>query len=597
MNPSPVHLAAQNVARPSAPGERPNRAVRAAQPRRLGGRALALVALLGAAAQLSCGEPEAPTAPLTDAERARAGEIARAAGRAHADGPEHFASGRSTARADLSPPVRQDTSVQRLADRLLPEVAQAVGLRALRPVVAGEVDRAGMRAMLADDLQRGSKTEADPRLGATNVAALDEESEQYLDSMQDQVLGLYDPASGQLVLKAGLDVGEQERTMRHELTHALQDQHFDLRRLQKAGYGDADRASALTAVLEGQAMVAMQVQGVEPEGLDPGALGGSLPDGIWARIRPGRELRRQVALAGVQGVVGAFVARATDAVFAVPGAGARGPARLHHAPGLLFDAGAASDVGGMPGAPAAPSSFWTTLPDAGHDVAGAAATRVSTLRPRVGENTAVRPRMVTPLGEEDQQMAGLIFPYLFGKRFVEALGDEMSLPEVVRLTLEVVPESSHEILHPDAYVRGELPVSMPLPNLEHIAGTRVAYRSTLGEFSTRMALGGGPLAGHVASSWRGDAVLILSRNKEPAAAVWASAWRTPAAAERFGRAAVTVSLQRGAQQARDGSLWLGGERFWLVRRGPVVAVVSDVAGDLKQRVFAALSQDLAKYVR
>lgn len=578
------------VAYAPLPPSRPRLTATTTQSRYAGRWSLALVALLGATAQLSCGEPEDATTPRTKAERARAGEIARAAGRAPAAEPAHFASGRSASPTDYPPPVRQDTPVQRLADRLLPEVAEAVGLRALRPVVAGEVDRAGMRAMLADDLQRGSKTKTDSRLGAMNVAALDEEGEQYLDSMQDQVLGLYDPASGQLVLKEGLGVAEQERTMRHELTHALQDQHFDLRRLQKAGYGDADRASALTAVLEGQAMVAMEVQGVAPEGLDSGRLGGRLPDGIWARIHPGRELRRQLALAGVHGVVGAFVARATDVFSAVPGFGPRGPGGLGHLPVRLFDAGAM---------PAAPSNFWTTLPGASNDVAKTAATHASALRPRasVRESPVVRQRLGTPLGEEDQQMAGLIFPYLFGKRFVEALGDEMSLPEVVRLTLEVVPESSREILHPEAYVRGELPVAMPLPNLEHVPGTRVAYRSTLGEFSTRMALGGGPLAGHVAASWRGDAVLILSRNKVPAAAVWASAWRSPAAAERFGNAAVTVSLQRGAEQARDGSLWLNGERFWLVRRGPVVAVVSDVAGEMKQRVFAALSQDLAQLLQ
>ncbi len=67
--------------------------------------------------------------------------------------------------------------------------------------------------------------------------------------------GLYDPASNVAYVQAG---GGERAAALHEVVHALQDQHFDLRRLERlARDGDAARAAA--AIVEGHARLATDV--------------------------------------------------------------------------------------------------------------------------------------------------------------------------------------------------------------------------------------------------------------------------------------------------------------------------------------------------
>ncbi len=72
---------------------------------------------------------------------------------------------------------------------------------------------------------------------------------------QAGVLAFYDPASQEIVIRGRgpLDI-ERKATLAHELTHVLQDQHFDIRKLRGAA-SDSDTASsgALTALIEGDA--------------------------------------------------------------------------------------------------------------------------------------------------------------------------------------------------------------------------------------------------------------------------------------------------------------------------------------------------------
>lgn len=518
-------------------------------------------------------------------------------GQASADDPPSTGSRRPNPQRTAAG-VPAAAEVQALADRLLPEVGAVIGLPPLRSVPARELDRRGMRAMLAEDLRRSA--EAD---GFHAAAAQGAEADAYLDEMQDQVLGLYDPVTKRLVLIEGLGDAERERTMRHELTHALQDQHFALTELQRQAQNSVDRTLALTSVLEGQAMVAMEVQGVAPELPTPEAWDQEAPGTLLARLRPGHPFAAAQPSSGLHGAVAQLWLGATrDRPRGGLGAGAG-----RSASGLLY-----ARAPGLAAARAEDDAPWTGLVDEGeaaladgaheaqHDDDAAARDALSQApawprRPasRI-PGAQVRARAGTPLGEDVVPAATTVFPYIVGRSFIQTLAREHALPDVVRLTLEFVPQSSREILHPDAYVKGEVPVVLELPALSRLRNTRLAQTNTLGEFGTHMALGAGPMAAHVASGWRGDTVLVLARGKAPVAAVWASAWRSPEAAERFGRAAVTVTLRRGGRQDRSGGLWLDGERFWVLRRGHVVAVVSDVAPALRRELFAALSADLAR---
>ena len=101
-----------------------------------------------------------------------------------------------------------------------------------------------------------------------------------------QVVGFYNPVDGELVYRADGDIGLVERvTLAHELTHAIDDQHFDLARIDGIAARCRDEAfqAALGAVEGSAQFFAMKVLFEFPP--DDGDLsglgdGGGLPEGV-----------------------------------------------------------------------------------------------------------------------------------------------------------------------------------------------------------------------------------------------------------------------------------------------------------------------------
>ncbi|MBS2036957.1 hypothetical protein JST97_18345 [bacterium] len=95
----------------------------------------------------------------------------------------------------------------------------------------------------------------------------------YKTLLKDQVRGLYDPdTKSYLVVKGGSSAGIERMLMNmysfmglqfenvltvHELDHAIQDQHFNLKKLQKSVEGNWDRELALQSLVEGDASSVM----------------------------------------------------------------------------------------------------------------------------------------------------------------------------------------------------------------------------------------------------------------------------------------------------------------------------------------------------
>lgn len=77
--------------------------------------------------------------------------------------------------------------------------------------------------------------------------------------LEEQILGLYDPQGDELLLLEGSDPFLLQGTLVHELTHAVQDQNFDLSALSDRKPGAGDRNAALEAVAEGDALLMEQV--------------------------------------------------------------------------------------------------------------------------------------------------------------------------------------------------------------------------------------------------------------------------------------------------------------------------------------------------
>ena len=78
-----------------------------------------------------------------------------------------------------------------------------------------------------------------------------------LDVLTDQVAGLYDPEKKEFFIADWIDPVEQKPVMAHELTHALDDQYFNLDKWQKAVRDNDDSSLARDAVVEGSAVAAM----------------------------------------------------------------------------------------------------------------------------------------------------------------------------------------------------------------------------------------------------------------------------------------------------------------------------------------------------
>ncbi|PYS48838.1 MAG: hypothetical protein DMF68_11915 [Acidobacteria bacterium] len=77
--------------------------------------------------------------------------------------------------------------------------------------------------------------------------------------LTEQVAGYYDPKQQEFFLADWIDLDGQKAVMAHELTHALQDQHFNLHRFEKWPKGDSDAELAAHALIEGDAQVTMSL--------------------------------------------------------------------------------------------------------------------------------------------------------------------------------------------------------------------------------------------------------------------------------------------------------------------------------------------------
>jgi hypothetical protein len=184
-----------------------------------------------------------------------------------------------------TPPVKVTPLPPAIAE-VEAQVQQVRGLDYLHPVAVQEVSNQEMDSKLTaafDDTYPvdyyARRTIAWRTIG---VIPLDADLRTALHAFETgQVVGFYDPDSKRLVfLGSGqADLSLDERfTLAHELTHALDDQHFDLRRLDTiaAACRDEDFEAALGAIEGNAQYTAAEVLIRFPGGLDLGDVIGTL---------------------------------------------------------------------------------------------------------------------------------------------------------------------------------------------------------------------------------------------------------------------------------------------------------------------------------
>jgi hypothetical protein len=143
------------------------------------------------------------------------------------------------------------------------------GLDFRQPVQVELEDDAGFEQRLLEDFDEEAEemAQAEVLYKALGLLAPDETLMAVLEqAYSGGVVGFYDPETDELVVRGTALTPSIRVTIAHELTHALDDQHFDLDRTE---YDDADDeiGFGFTALAEGQAIVIEQayVESLSPE--------------------------------------------------------------------------------------------------------------------------------------------------------------------------------------------------------------------------------------------------------------------------------------------------------------------------------------------
>lgn len=145
---------------------------------------------------------------------------------------------------------------------VLKETSEIRELSILRPVKSGSQSRDAIEQMLIRNLNE-QVTPAEMHATELSLRKFGLAPKEFqfrsffIKLLTEQVAGYYDPKLQKFHLADWLEVEGQKPVMAHELTHALQDQHFNLRRFEKWPHGDSDAQLAAHALIEGDATLAM----------------------------------------------------------------------------------------------------------------------------------------------------------------------------------------------------------------------------------------------------------------------------------------------------------------------------------------------------
>lgn len=145
---------------------------------------------------------------------------------------------------------------------LLRETSEVRELEILRPVKSGAQSRAEIERMLVKKLDEQTTQDemraTELSLRKFGLVPVDFSYRPFIIKLlSEQVAGYYDAKAREFYLADWIELEGQKPVMAHELTHALQDQHFNLRRFEKWPDGDSDAELAAHALIEGDATLAM----------------------------------------------------------------------------------------------------------------------------------------------------------------------------------------------------------------------------------------------------------------------------------------------------------------------------------------------------
>jgi hypothetical protein len=157
---------------------------------------------------------------------------------------------------------KADAEFLQAADEVLVEMSKLLSLPIREPLKRSVRSREEIRQFLIrqmredkDDAKRYADQRALEAFGLIPKGyPLDEK---LLELLTEQIAGLYDPKEREFFIADWTNPAEQRMIMAHELTHALQDQYFQVEKWEEAVKSNDDAQLARESVLEGSATIAM----------------------------------------------------------------------------------------------------------------------------------------------------------------------------------------------------------------------------------------------------------------------------------------------------------------------------------------------------
>jgi hypothetical protein len=148
------------------------------------------------------------------------------------------------------------------ADEVLAQMSHITGLKLRTPVKKTLRSREEIRAYVISEMNE-DKEPAERYASARSAEAFGLLPKGFdidsfmVDLLTEQIAGLYDPKAHEFYIADWIPLSDQKMVMAHELTHALEDQHFQIETWVKGARPNDDGELAREAVLEGSAMAAM----------------------------------------------------------------------------------------------------------------------------------------------------------------------------------------------------------------------------------------------------------------------------------------------------------------------------------------------------
>lgn len=182
--------------------------------------------------------------------------------------------------AQKSPPLPPPASAPKAefletADQVLAEMSKLLSLPVEQPLKKSVRSRQEIRDYLVQSMKDDkddAKRHADER--TLEVLGLIPKGypldQKLLSLLTEQIAGMYDPKGREFFIADWTSPADQKMIMAHELTHALEDQHFHVEKWEDAAKPNDDDELARDAVLEGSATLAMFDYQLQQIGRKPG---------------------------------------------------------------------------------------------------------------------------------------------------------------------------------------------------------------------------------------------------------------------------------------------------------------------------------------